>query len=270
MRSQRFDLQGKRQQIAKKDASEQTGEGAHLFCTVGFLDDSWFHRSYWMYGKSVSSGWGGWFRAGRFVPSGRLLVYDDSSVYGFGRKPEYMCQSSVLEYQLYAAEKQIKSESIKRVMAAERQMNATSKKRNSHAADRGVRKKFPLSDRSAANFNWLQNDPPIHARAMVLANETLFIAGPKDVVDEEEAFYNPNDNEIQAKLTEQSAALEGSKGGLLFVVSALDGKKMAEYELESLPVCDGMAAANNRLYFATKNGRILCFAGRELALREPK
>ncbi|MCP4259399.1 MAG: PQQ-binding-like beta-propeller repeat protein [Planctomycetes bacterium] len=270
MRSQRFDLEGNREQIAKKDASEQTGEGAHLFCTIGFLDDSWFHRSYWMYGKSVSSGWGGWFRSGRFVPSGRLLVYDDSSVYGFGRKPEYLSQSSVLEYQLYAAEKQIESESIKRVMAAEKSMNATSKKRNSHAADRGVRKKFPLSDRSATNFRWLQEDPPIHIRAMVLANETLFIAGPKDVVDEEEAFYNPRDNEIQAKLTEQSAVLEGSKGGLLFVVSASDGQKIAEYELESLPVWDGMAAANNRLYFATKNGKIMCFTGRELALREPK
>ena len=264
MRSQRFDMQGKRRQIAPRDASEQTGEGAHLFCTIGFLDDSWFHRSYWMFGKSVSSGWGGWFRSGRYVPSGRLMVCDESSVYGFGRKPEYLCQSSVLEYQFYAAEKQIESEPIQRVIAAEKSMNAASEKRSASAADRGIRKKFPLSDRSAASFKWLTRDPPIHVRAMVLANETLFIAGPKDVVDEEEAFYNPNNKEIEAKLTEQSAALEGSKGGCLLVVSASDGQKIAEYELESLPVWDGMAAANNRLYFATKNGKILCFAGNHL------
>jgi outer membrane protein assembly factor BamB len=270
MRSQRFDLDGKRERIAPADASEQTGEGTHLFCTIGFLDDSWFHRSYWMYGKSVSSGWGGWFRAGRFVPSGKLLVYDKSSVYGFGRKPEYMCQSSVQEYQFYAAEKEISAESIKRVITAEKSMNATSKKRNSHAADRGVRKQFPLTDRCAVDFKWLQNDLPIHARAMVLANEKLFIAGPRDVVDEEEAFYNPNNNEIQTQLTEQEAALEGSKGGLLFVVSASDGRKIAEYELESLPVWDGMAAANNRLYIATKNGKILCFAGMDIVSRSTK
>jgi hypothetical protein len=261
MRSQRFDLQGTRQQIAPRNATEQTGEGAHLFCTIGFLDDSEFHRSYWMFGKSVTSGWGGWPLAGRYVPSGRIMVCDESSVYGFGRKPEYMCQSSVLEYQLYAAEKQIKAESIQRVVAAERRMNASSKKRESSVADRGVRKSFPLSARSAVSFNWLDEEPPLHVRAMVLANKTLFIAGPPDVVDEEEAFKRPNDPGIQAQLTEQNAALEGRKGGLLLVVSASDGKKVAEYKLESIPVWDGMAAANSRLYLATKNGRILCFAG---------
>ncbi len=274
MRSQQFDLQGTRRQIAPVNATEQTGEGVHLFCTIGFLDDSWFHRSYWMFGKSVSSGWGGWPRAGRYVPSGRIMVCDESSVYSFGRKPEYLCQSSVLEYQLYAADKQIKAESIQRVVAAERQMNASSKKRNSSVADRGVRKSFPLSARSAVSFKWLDEEPPLHVRAMVLArcpdlrrqtqgqaNKTLFIAGPPDVVDEEEAFNRPNDPVIQAKLTEQNAAIGGRKGGLLLVVSASEGKKLAEYKLESIPVWDGMAAANNRLYLATKNGKILCFVG---------
>jgi hypothetical protein len=262
MRSQRFDMEGKRQQIAPRDATEQTGEGAHLFCTVGFLDDSLFHRSYWMYGKSVASGWGGWFQAGRYVPSGRLLVHDDSSIYGFGRKPEYLCQSSVLEYQLYAAEKEIRDESIQRVQAAQRSMNNATKRRNSHAADRGIRKKYPLSDRTSTSFKWLKNDPPIQIRAMVLANDKLFIAGPRDIVDEEEAFYNPNDENIQAKLSEQNTMLESSKGGLLYVVSASDGQKITEYKLESQPVWDGMAAANNRLYFATKDGKITCFAGK--------
>ncbi|MFB0552578.1 MAG: PQQ-binding-like beta-propeller repeat protein [Phycisphaerae bacterium] len=291
MRSQRFDLQGTRRQIAPRDATEQTGEarpsdglaeGTHLFCTIGFLDDSWFHRSYWMFGKSVASGWGGWPRAGRYVPSGRIMVCDESSVYGFGRKPEYLCQSSVLEYQLYAADKQIKAESIQRVVAAERQMNVSSEKRNSSVADRGVRKSFPLSARSAVSFNWLDEEPLLHVRAMVLANcpdlpprlpgvrqergqgqanKTLFIAGPLDVVDEEEAFYNPNDEGVLAKLDKQIAALEGQSGALLLAMSASDGKKLAEYKLDSPPVFDGMAAANNRLYLATKNGKIMCFAG---------
>ncbi len=270
MRSQRFDLQGTRQQIAPRDATEQTGDGAHLFCTIGFLDDSWFHRSYWMFGKSVASGWGGWPRAGRYVPSGRIMVYDPStgsgqaqSVYGFGRKPEYLCQSSVLEYQLYAAENQIKAESIQRVAAAERQMNASSKKRNSSVADRGVRKSFPLSARSAVSFNWLDEEPPLHVRAMVLADKALFIAGPPDVVDEEEAFYNPNDEVVLARLDKQSAALGGQSGALLLVVSASDGEKLAEYKLDSPPVFDGMAAANGRLYFSTIEGKVMCMGGSE-------
>jgi len=140
-------------------------------------------------------------------------------------------------------------------------MNASSKKRNSSVADRGVRKSFPLSARSAASFNWLDEEPSLHVRAMVLANKTLFIAGPPDVVDEEEAFYNPNDENVLARLDKQSAALEGQNGALLLVVSASDGEKLAEYKLDSPPVFDGMAAANGRLYLATKNGKILCFAG---------
>jgi len=276
MRSQRFDLQGTRQQIAPVDATEQTGEGVHLFCTIGFLDDSWFHRSYWMFGKSVSSGWGGWPRAGRYVPSGRIMVCDESSVYSFGRKPEYLCQSSVLEYQLYAADKQIKAESIQRVVAAERRMNASSKKRNSSVADRGVRKSFQLSARSAVSFNWLDEEPSLHVRAMVLArcpdlrqetqgqaDKALFIAGPPDVVDEEEAFYNPNDEGVLARLDKQSAALEGQSGALLLVVSASDGEKLAEYKLDSPPVFDGMAAANGRLYFSTIDGKVMCMGGSE-------
>ncbi|MCK4294595.1 MAG: PQQ-binding-like beta-propeller repeat protein, partial [Planctomycetes bacterium] len=263
MRSQQFDLDGTRTQVAPQNVTEQEGEGAHLFCTTGFLDGSWFHRSYWMYGRSTASGWGGWFRAGRFVPSGRILVCDDSSIYGYGRKPEYLCQSSVLEYQLYAADKQIKAEPIRRVVAAAKRMNAKSDKNNASAADWKHRKGFPVEDRSAVNFKWSRGDPPLQVRAMVLADKTLFMAGPPDVVDEEQAFYRPDDAEIQTKLHEQTAALEGQKGALLWVVSASEGQRLAQYELESLPVWDGMAAANGRLYLATKGGKVLCYRGKE-------
>ena len=58
----------------------------------------------------------------------------------------------------------------------ERVYRISSKKRNSSVADRGVRKSFPLSDRSAVSFKWLQDNPSLHVRAMVLTNKTLFIA----------------------------------------------------------------------------------------------
>jgi outer membrane protein assembly factor BamB len=262
MRSQRFDLQGNRQQIAPTDVTKQAGEGVHLFCPIGFLDGSWLHRAYWMFGKSVASGWGGWFRAGRFVPSGRLLVLDESSVYGFGRMPWYLCQSSVLEYQLYAADKEIKGQRIGRVQKASRQMNAGTKK-NVSAADWKVRKRSPVVDLSAVSFKWSNATLPLHVRAMVLTDKTLFVAGPPDVVDEKEVFSRPDDAGIRAKVNEQTAALEGRKGALLWVVSASDGKKLAEYNLESPPVWDGMAAANGRLYLATNDGKVLCFGGKE-------
>ena len=263
MRSQQFDLQGKRQDIGPRDVTEQVGEGTHLFTGAGFLDDTWFHRSYWMFGKSLASGWGGWFRAGRYVPSGRILVFDESSVYGYGRKPEYLAQSSVLEYQLFAADKEIEAEAIQRVTAGNRRMNESSSKRNASAADWKLRENFPMADRSATNFKWWRGSPPLQVRSMVLADETLFIAGPPDVVDEEAAFYASGDAGIWIKLNEQRAALEGQKGALMWAVSVADGKKLAEYKLDSPPVFDGMAASNGRLYLAMKNGKVLCFAGSE-------
>lgn len=262
MRSQRFDLQGNRQQVAPADVTKQEGEGAHLFSPIGFLDDSLFYRSYWMFGKSVASGWGGWFQAGRFVPSGRLLVFDESFVYGFGRKPEYLCNSSVLEYHLFAGSKEIRNESIQRVVKAANRMNASSNKQNASAADWKLRKDYPAEDRSAVGFKWSRDNLPFQARAMVLADRTLFIAGPPDVVDEEESFYNPDDAGIMARLNEQVATLEGQKGAMLWMVSTEDGNKIAEYKLDSLPVFDGMIAANGRLYLATKDGSVLCFAGK--------
>jgi outer membrane protein assembly factor BamB len=96
---------------------------------------------------------------------------------------------------------------------------------------------------------------------MVLTDGALFVAGPPDVVDEEKAWGRTLEPEVQAKLAAQSAALEGQRGSLLWAVSPSDGKKLAEYKLESVPAWDGMAAANGRLYLATKDGHVLCMAG---------
>ena len=38
------------------------------------------------------------------------------------------------------------------------------------------------------------------------------------------------------------------KGALLRTYSVIDGKMLAEYELESPPIFDGLIAANRRLY----------------------
>jgi len=100
-------------------------------------------------------------------------------------------------------------------------------------------------------------------RAMALAGKTLFVAGPPDVVDEEEAFRRIGDAEMEAKLAEQDAVLHGARGSLLLAVSATDGKTLAEQPLDALPVFDSMAAAGGRLYLATEDGRVLCFAGDE-------
>ena len=104
---------------------------------------------------------------------------------------------------------------------------------------------------------------PLLVRAMVLADQTLYLAGPPDVVNEQQASERLTDTGIRAKLAEQVAAFEGRKGARLWAVAAEDGKKLTECELTSVPVFDGLAAANGRLYLVTMDGKVLCLVGRK-------
>ncbi|MHC4401158.1 MAG: hypothetical protein ACYTG0_15895 [Planctomycetota bacterium] len=49
---------------------------------------------------------------------------------------------------------------------------------------------------------------------------------------------------------------------MLVAASATDGNALNEHRLESPPVWDGMAAANNRLFIALTNGCVECWGGR--------
>lgn len=163
----------------------------------------------------------------------------------YGRKPEYYRWTTPLEYHLFAVTKEPEIINIAAGKPPERP--ATPQQRSD-----------PPPVRLA--YHWSKVSP-LYVRAMVLADTAFFIAGLPDVVDEEEAFDSFNDAATQAKLGEQTAALEGQRGALLWVVSTSDGKKMAEYNLESPPVWDGMAAANGRLYMSTTDGKVLCMGG---------
>jgi len=259
MRSQSIGLDGKRTSVQASGATDQGGEEAHLVCSSGYLDDTWFHRAYWVFGHGYGTGHNGWFRAGRFAPAGRMLVFDKDSVFGYGRKPNLYVWSSALEYQLYSAGRNVKPESIKRVSAANRQQEG--KQGHGITFDRTLYGTYPLADISAIDFNWRKENPPIQTRAMALAGKTLFVAGPLDVVDEEEIFAKPFDKQLAAKAAIQAASLRGKGGALLVSVSTADGKKLGELKLDAPPVFDGLIAAGGRLYLATTDGKVICLAG---------
>ncbi|UCF16819.1 MAG: PQQ-binding-like beta-propeller repeat protein, partial [Phycisphaerales bacterium] len=250
MRSQRFDFDGKRYDLAPhsgKDAEQgavQKGEGMHLFSPTGFLDDSWWHRSYWVYGRTFAEGAGGWPQAGRFAPGGRIMVVDDSNVYGFGRKPMYFQWRTPLEYHLFSASKnpEIIREPIGRQLEGKTKQGKPRRQMIQHP-----------------RHNW-SRPVPLLVRAMVLGRKTLFIAGPPDVVNEEEAFRRFGDSDVMAKLAEQDAVSTGKKGAHLWAVSADSGEKLAEHRLDSIPVFDGMAAAYGRLYVSMEDGSLRCLA----------
>ena len=98
---------------------------------------------------------------------------------------------------------------------------------------------------AAGRAGW-HKDIAVRVRAMVATKNVLFIAGPPDVMDAKDPL----------------GAFEGRKGALLWAVSTADGKKLAEYKLDSPPVFDALAAANGRLYISTVNGKVLCMGGK--------
>jgi len=64
---------------------------------------------------------------------------------------------------------------------------------------------------------------------------------------------------IKALAGDPYAAFEGRMGGMITVVSAKDGKPLAECKLAAPVVWDGMAAANGRLFVSTEKGAVQCF-----------
>lgn len=262
MRSQAFNDAGERTVVPKPDdnatghPTQQLGDDRHLFCPTGFLDDSWFHRGYWMYGRNFSSGCNYWFRAGRFTPAGRLLVVDGDTVYGYGRRPDLFVWTPVLEYRLFAADRDVTPERLEKAVQGTLDMNKVD---NRSIFNRFLTSTVSDEEMSAIGLQWSMTGPPILTRGMVKAGDTLFVAGPHDVVNEEAVFMTPFKNELVDALAEQKAALRGDRGGELLAVSATTGQPMMHFDIDSPPVFDGMAAANGRLYMSTVDGRVVSF-----------
>jgi len=218
MRHVRFDLNGK----------ELKGRAPHLFSPAGFLDDTWWHRTYWIFGTKMESGWGRWHRVGTILQTGRVLVMDELNVYGYGRdryNNNIHPGLGRVHYRLFAAAKELlpPPKPVK--------------------TQRGRR--VPVKSR--VKYLWSQSVPLV-VRAMVLADRTLFVAGPPD---------------SDWEGVDAVAAWQGQRGALLCAFSASDGRKLAEYNLKSPPIFDGMIAAEGKLYISTMDGRVICMGGKE-------
>ena len=219
--------------------------GLNIFSPTGFLDDSWWHRTYWIYGTFYPSCCP-YYRAGTAIPAGRILAFDESSVYGFGRKRQYWGWWTPLEYHLFST-------------------NKLSKPGKLSPGRRGVRKSWQghlfLGDYGTrVEYDWSE-DVPLHVRAMVLAGRTLFVAGPPDVKDETTlslAALQYSDALSHETMDESLAAWRGAKGARLRAISAADGRTLREYPLDGNPVFDGMAAAGDRLILTTTGGKVVC------------
>jgi outer membrane protein assembly factor BamB len=225
MRSQVLNADGTRRNLGPSGSGHP-----HLFAPYGFTDDSWFHRTYWIYGDSFRGGVGG-FGNGKTNPAGRMLVSDGNTVFGYGRKPQYYRWGSVIDYQLYAT--------------------STRAKDSSSEAD--ARRK-----RKARGLEYLwTSDVPLFVRAMAKADNKLLVAGPRDVLDEDAAFQTFNSEDTQRQLLAQQAALDGATGALLQAIEASSGDMLSEIALSSPPVFDGMSVSGGRVYLATVDGQVV-------------
>ncbi|NOX55465.1 MAG: PQQ-binding-like beta-propeller repeat protein [Planctomycetes bacterium] len=131
-----------RDTVFNKQGRQVSETQPHLFTLTGFLDDTWPHRSYWIFGTrcSLSTGCSG---RDRKLIYGRLLVFDDSTIYGYGRSNVHWSnQFQDGGYRLFAYRRGVTPPPRKRPT--------------------------PLWEKRL----------PIRVRAMLKAGDTLFVAGP--------------------------------------------------------------------------------------------
>ncbi len=266
MKSQTFTMDGKRVRVNPQRPDTQYDEEVHLFSPISFLDDSWHHRTYWIYGRAAGEGWAEFQLPPKRVPCGRIMCIDDTNAYSYGRDPGIMCNSSVNEYRLFSAKKTpsrkvgIPRIEGKRWPKAKYPVDKKNALAN-HTVDWKNLSKQPMKKLTALDFNWVNEEPAVMAKAMVLAGDRLFVAGPRDVVDEREMWGRSNEDEFRKKMQLQAEWLKGTRGGVMQVFSKQDGKKLAELKLDGLPAFDGMIAADGKLYMVTAGGSVVCFGG---------
>ncbi len=208
-----------------KDLTFEQAKLPHLYAPGGFLDNTWWHRTYWVYGTTMMSGYGGWPRIGNVVPSGRLLVFDGGElIYGYGRMKYqagagHVTPDAAKDYRLYAE-----------VLAP--------KPRPQPKPD--ARKKRPRGPTGRREVKW-STDLPSVARAVVLAQDGLLIAGGNSLTESAE-HHGP---------------------GAFWVASREDGAKLAECELPAPPVLDGMAFTDSGVFISTIDGSVSCCSSSE-------
>jgi hypothetical protein len=194
----------------------------HLYSVGGFLDDTWWHRYYMLYGTRFKNGPGGGLGRSGGAPYGRLLVYDDRYVYGYG-------EANPNRYHLFCTRK----DRVRTTPLAPA------------AAGRQQRKRAAMPPAV-----WSNAKSPIMVRALVVAGANrdeaekegrLVVAGPP------------------ASALTSVDVLRGEEGGLLATVDAATGEFTGQLPIESPPVFDGMCTARGHIIVTLTSGAVAVF-----------
>ncbi len=196
----------------------------HLYSSVGFLDDNWWHRTYWVFATQTFGRASGWAVMASHVPSGRIMAMDEKTVFGFGRKrvgAQGMLDASL---HLFRADQKV-------IPGKGKVSN------NNKALERRLKP-------SKARYHWSRTIP-IVARALVLSKDVLIAAGPR-----------------MASEGAREPRFEKGEPAALLIVKAGDGETIHSIELKSQPVFDGMIVANGKLYLSSVDGSVSCLGGK--------
>lgn len=215
-----------RHQVLDKSGEPQTGRITHLHSPDGYLSSNTTSRLLWTYAPLYTSPHQGAFydvRLSRVLfPSGRILVEDDDTIYGFGQNhyanmPKMRTQPGGT-FALFACPK---SASV--------------------GLDKTAREylKLARAGKHQVRFKWWKKIP-IYAWAMVKTDDVLFVAGPR------------------GGSSVPQEALDGKAPGMLLSVSPSDGAVLSETQLPAMPVWDGMAAAGGNIYITLVDGSAVC------------
>lgn len=196
----------------------------HLFSTSSLLDDAENHRSHWVLGTGDFS---------RVPVAYSWIVNRPGS-----RQPTIAVPTGVMlvydEQSVWGVQR--KGDSNGRYQIFEKENQPFSNKEESLPDFR------QLPPEQVNQYKW-KKDLPVRARAMVKSGEVLYLG------------VMPTDSGTDDPL----AAYEGRKGGAILIVSADNGEKLAEFALASPIVWDGLAAANQKLFFSTYDGTVACY-----------
>ncbi len=207
----------------------------HLFGVHGFLGEEWFVRSYWLLGTNVRAGWGGW-ASGDETTFGRIMTFDEKSAYGYGRVKiaSAAVGHQADDYHLFGVNKVLMQTGLP-------------KRRNKKKTQK------PAAVTSTKPSPFWADTQSLIVRAMVLTPDKLVVAGPPDLRQKEsQILAYKNDKEALASFL-------GEKGVFLRVLRTTDGQVLSESPLDTMPVFDGMSAAQGRIFVSLKNGQLQCW-----------
>jgi len=216
--------------------------GMRLVGTGGLLNDTFWNRTWWMY----SYVWPGFHYAQQAPKSGQMLVFDDRNTFTVKHYTTRNRHSPMLfpgrGYLVFADandNEPLFYRGAGEPAPIEWEVELPAATRWSIQQDAAVDKGPGFTRARPALWTcWVD----VRVEAMVLAGQQLFLAGPPDVVPEDDPL----------------AGLEGRLGGVLRAVRVTDGVRIADYPLRAKPVFDGLIAAQGRLVISSQDGSVLC------------